>query len=72
MKSDTLKLEYVVVRGKNEWLLEVFMSFGICNQTKLVRFKFFFYKIGLFLKNGSFFYKIGLKRGIFSKPGWTN
>ena len=35
MKSDTLKLEYVVVGGKNEWLLEVFMSFGICNQTKL-------------------------------------
>ena len=40
MKSDTLKLEYVVVGGKNEWLLEVFMSFGICNQTKLVRSNF--------------------------------
>ena len=44
MKSDTLKLEYVVVRGKNEWLLEVFMAFGICNQTKLVRSKFFLIK----------------------------
>ena len=39
--------------AKNEWLLEVFMAFGICNQTKLVRSKFFFYKIGL--KMGVFF-----------------
>ena len=34
MKSD-IKLKLVVVRGKKEWLLEVFTAFGICNQTKL-------------------------------------
>ena len=50
MKSD-IKLKLVVVRGKKEWLLEVFTAFGICNQTKLVR--------------SNFFYKIGLKMGFF-------
>ena len=43
MKSD-IKLKLVVVRGKKEWLLEVFTAFGICNQTKLIRSKFFFIK----------------------------
>ena len=50
------------VRSKNEWLLEVFMSFGICNQTKLADPIFFFYKIGLKMV---FFYEIGLKIGFF-------
>ena len=69
MKSD-IKLKLVVVRGKNEWLLEVFIAFGICNQTKLIRSKFFFYKIGL--KMGVFFYKIGLKGGVLPRFGYTN
>ena len=37
----------------------VFMAFGICNQTKLVGSKFSFIKIGL-------------KRGVFSRPGFTS
>ena len=57
MKSD-IKLKLVVVRGKKEWLLEVFTAFGICNQTKLIRSKFFFYKIGL--------------KGVFSSFGYSN
>ena len=42
------------------------MAFGICNQTKLVRSKFFF--LSNRPKNGSsFLYKIGLKSGFFYK-----
>ena len=41
------------------------MAFGICNQTKLVRSKFF---LSNRPKNGSsFLYKIGLKSGFFYK-----
>ena len=66
MKSD-IKLKLVVVRGKNEWLLEVLRPLESVTKPSLSD-PSFFYKIRL--KKGVF-YRIGLK-GVFSSFGYSN
>ena len=57
----------MVVRGKNEWLLGYLWPLGSVTKPSLWD--------QVFLnraKNLSFFYEIGLKRGVFSRPGYTS